>query len=108
MIELSEILEGLVQRTSEGRLKWKRAVENWRFVTSLDAISIVIEEIEEDRETYHRLDILNESGEIVESLGVQDTTPQQYKQLARLYVLARRSALDIDSTLEKIARALEL
>ncbi len=89
-------------------MKWSRTVENDRFVTSIDAISAVIVEDATFRETAYRLDILDESGQTVESLGFQDTTPEEYQQLFRLYVLARRSALDIDSTLEKLAKALEL
>ena len=106
MIELGQILAGLVQRTSEGRLKWRRAAENWQFVTSVDVISIMIVEIVSG--SRYRLDILDESGEIVESLSYEDSTGNEDEQLERLYVLARRSALNIDSTLEKIAKALEL
>ena len=82
----------------------ERTVHDDRFITSVDAISIVILEIEGS----YRLDILDESGVTVESLDYQDTTQEQDKQLARLYVLARRSAFNIDSTLEKLAKALEL
>ena len=106
MIEVGQILAGLVQRTTEGKLKWSRAVENGRFVTSVDAISIMIQEIQTGGP--YRLDILDESGEIVESLSYQDMSREQDEQLARLYVLARRLALNTDSTLEKLAKALEL
>lgn len=108
MIELGQILAGLVRRTEDGRLKWRRTIESDRFVTSVDAISIVVMEMEYPSHTRYRLDILDESGEIVESLRYQDTSPEQDEQLARLYVLARRSAIDVDSTLEKLAKALEL
>ena len=56
----------------------------------------------------YRLDIVDESGEVVESLGPEDTTVEQYGELERLFVLARRSALNIDSILQKLAEALEL
>ena len=59
MIELGQILAGLVRRTEEGRLKWRRVVENDRFVTSVDAISIVIQEIQAG--AFYRLDIHDES-----------------------------------------------
>ena len=113
MIELGQILTGLVRRTAEGKLKWNRTVQSDRFVTSVDAISIVIVEIEvliniDVVNTYYRLEILDESGEVVESLDRHDTSVEQDEQLARLYVLARRSAFNIDATLEKLAKALEL
>ena len=111
MIELSKILTGLVQRTTEGKLNWSRTVQNDRFVASVGAISVTIVDtgyIVGTDEASYRLDILDEFGEMVESLGYQDTDGAQDRQLARLYVLARRSALDIDSVLEKLAKGLEL
>ena len=110
MIEVGQILAGLIRRTTEGKLKWSRAVENGRFVTSVDAISIVIVEMQFPSSRPHRygLDILDESGETVESLSYDDISEEEDEQLARLFVLARRSALNTDSTLEKLAKALEL
>ena len=107
MIDLGQILTAVVQRTKDGKLKWTRTVQNDRFVTSVEAISMVIVETDHFFAAY-RLDILDESGEAVESLGQQDTTPEQDRELGHLYVLARRSALDVDATLEKLAKALEL
>jgi hypothetical protein len=105
MIEVGRILSGLIQRTTEGKLKWTRAVLNDRFAASVDAISIVIWEVADPSYT---LEILNESGETVETLDYRNSTEAQDQQLARLYLLARRSALDTDSTLEKLAKGLEL
>ena len=105
MIELSPILEGLIQRTTEGKLKWSRTVPHDRFVTSVDAIAIVIQV---DSGDHYSLEILNEDGETVESLNYRDTTGEQDEQLARLYVLARRLALNSDATLQKLAKSLEL
>lgn len=105
MIELSQILAGLIQRTEEGKLQWIRTVEDDRFISSVDAISIVVVEVKHPN---YRLEILNESGETVESLEYESTTPTQDQQLASLYALARRSALNTDVTLEKLAKALEL
>ena len=105
MIELGQILDGLIQRTTEGKLKWSRAVQNGKYTAAVDAISVEIVEIADPS---YRLDILDESGEIVESLNYQETTIEQDQQLVRLYMLARRSALDIDSVLEKLAKGLQL
>ena len=76
----------------------------------MDAISVVIVQTLEDRfhGNEYRLDIMDESGEVVESLGPEDTTVEQDGQLERLFILARRSALNIDSILQKLAQALEL
>ena len=108
MIELEQVLTGLVQRTEEGKLNWNRSAQNGQFVTSVDAISIEIVEIHDWGKTWYRLDIFDESGEIVDSLGHREMTAEQDQLLVRLYALARRSANDVDATLEKLVRALEL
>ena len=108
MIELSQILAGLIQRTEEGRLKWKRGALNNRFVTSVDLISVVIMDMEKPGPIHYGLDILDESGETVEFLCYPYTTAEQDEQLTRLYMLARRQALNADLTLEKLAKALDL
>ena len=109
MIELGQIITGLVLRTEESKLRWSPSAQADRFVTSVDAISILILEEENYRgDTCYRLEILDEFGDVIESLGYQDTSDHQDRELERLFVLARRSAHNIDSTLEKLARALEL
>lgn len=105
MIELGPILEGLIQRTVEGKLKWSRTVPHDRFVTSIDAIAIVIQV---DFGGSYSLEILNEAGETAESLEYRDATSEQMVKLARLFVLARRSALNTEATLQKLANALNV
>ena len=104
MIDLSQILTGLLKRTTEGKVQWSRTVQNDRFVTSFDAVSVMLG----DADRGYLLEILDEEGEIVESLGYQETSAEQDEEMLRLYVLARRSAYNIDKTLQKLARALEL
>ena len=119
MNELDKILGGLIQRTTEGRLKWSPTVERDRFVTSIDAISVVVGQLSEARGVYparYQLEILNDEGFTVEVLETEDelglvatdelATPEQAGQMNRLYVLARRSGLNAHSTLEKLAKAL--
>lgn len=111
MIELGQILNGLVQRTSEGKLKWSRTVQDDRFIATVDTVSVAIADTgwhPEAEETTYRLDILSESGQVVDSLGFHDSTGEQDRQMARLFVLARRSALDADSVLQKLAKGLEI
>lgn len=108
MIELGQILTRVLERTTEGKLKWSRTVRSDRFVASIDAISMVIMEIPGRISNHHQLDILSEEGETIDSLSHQDTTAGQDTQLERLFQLARRSALDVDATLEKLAKALDI
>lgn len=105
MTDLGKILEGLVQRTSEGKLEWSRGPRNDRFVTSIDAITVTLTEV---LHLAYRLEIANEAGETVESLNSMDVPDERCRQLEQLFVLARRSALNTDATLEKLAKALNL
>ena len=109
MIELGQILTGLVKRTHQGRMKWSRTIEPNGYTTSVDAISIVIRlaPYDEDAE-YYQLDILDEFGEPVESLTFFEAEPKQYDAMRELFVLARRSAHNIDTILEKLAKNLDL
>ena len=105
MIDLNQILRGLVERTEEGKLKWSRGTQNGRFITSVDGVAVAIREIADPS---YAFEIFNESGEMVASLDFADSSEAQDQQLSVLFALARISALDVDSTLEKLARGLEL
>ena len=111
MIELDQILGGLIRRTEDGKLQWRRTVRDDRFVASVDAISVVVLEVPPRPSgpgpTY-RLEILDENGQTVEVLDYDSSTGEQDEQMGRLFVLARRSALNIDSVLQKLAEYLEL
>ena len=108
MIGMDEILAGLIQRTDEGKLPWSRTVEDGNFTTSVGAISVVIYKSASPFFPGHGFDVLDENGETVESLGPQDADSVQAAKLERLFILARRSALKIDTVLEKLAKGLEL
>lgn len=109
MIELGSILEGLVQRTTERKLKWSRSALENQFITSIDTISIVIlEEADRWGNPRYRLNIFGETEEIVDSLGFPDSSEEQDRELKRLHTLARRSTTDAESTLEKLAKALNI
>ena len=104
MIDLDQILTGLLKRTEQGKLKWSSTVQSDQFITSVDAISVVIFEAQ----NFYGFHIVDETGNIVESFGYEETTYEQDNKLERLYVLARRSALNIDSIMERLAKGLDL
>ena len=110
MTDLDQILEGLIQRTADGKLNWHRIVESNQFTASVETISVVIREIRGTSPfaDNYRLEILNETGDTIEVMRSTASSPEQSQQLARLHTLARRSALDVQSTLEKLAKALDV
>ena len=120
MNEIGKILHGLAQRTDDGKLKWRRTVKDTEFVAAIDTIAVAIRQLGKGAigiPGRYQLEIFNEEGstaEVVETpekLGrpVGDTaaTSDQSRQLEHLYVLARRSALNTQATLDRLVKALE-
>ena len=104
MADLNQILERLVQRTEEGKLTWSPTVADDQFRSTVENVRITIR----TSDAGHRLEILDEYGQRIDFLDYSSTTAEQDAQLARLFDMARRSALRYDETLEKLAKALEL
>ena len=120
MNEIDKIVAGLVRRTEDGNLRWRHSVERNEFVTSVDAIGVVVRGSSKGAllvPSFDRLAILDERGLTIQVIATDtgydrtqgDTlaTDEQTRQLRRLYDLARRHALDPDATLEKLVKALE-
>lgn len=111
MNQLETILDGLIRRTSEGKLNWSRTAINNQFATSVDTISVMIGEASRSQGGDHgrpRLEIFDERGDLAEVVQVDvHSSAEQNDKLDRLHQLARRSALNIQETLEKLAKALE-
>lgn len=127
MNDFDKILDGLLRRTSDQQLQWSRSVSIGEFVTSVDVIAVVVRELGGGNtpESYyagtfappgHQLEIfdaednpvavLQTSGKLSYVAPDRSATPEQATQLAQLYELARRSALNTDATLAKLAKAL--
>ena len=113
MNELDRILDGLIQRTSDGKLRWSRAASDDQFATSVDTISVVVgksSRLQRGVPDLPRLEIYNERGDLAEIMqfdGPPADGLNQIQKLQQLHGLARRSALDTQSTLEKLVKALE-
>ena len=113
MTDLNSIVYRLIARTQEGKLKWSETVRGDEFATSVDAISIKISKpaltltLALATKEIYRLEILDESGRVVESLNSDDPTVDDQTTFQRLHAAARRSALDIDSILEQLNKALD-
>ncbi len=114
MSRMPEILDGLIAKTEEGKLTWRTTLGSDSFMTSVDTIAILVRE---DFDKRHRLSILNDEGLTVQVLQTpitefrgseteNDATPEQARQLSRLFTLARGSALKADLTLEQLAKSL--
>ena len=119
MNALDQILEELVQRTADGRLQWTPSAEDDEFVAAIGTVSIILRQQGFDPfrgGRIHQAEILNERGRPVEV--IQTTTspddsafnsPDNLKRarlLDELYAAARRSALDVDATINQLRASL--
>ena len=124
MSQLDNILDGLIRRTNDGKLKWRRSVRRDEFIASVDAISVVVRGFRRGRladTSKYQIEILDAQGSSVEVLETLDeeeignvdvpsdrlATDVQAQRLKRLYALARNAALNPDATLDKLAQALK-
>ena len=120
MDNMGRILKGLLRRTEDGKLKWKPSAAGESFVAAVDTIAVSVRSLGSEAfhvPTRYRLEVMNEQGLTVEALESPDTfglvaeerlaTGEQDGEMSRLFILARRSALDTDSTLQKLADRLE-
>ena len=120
MSKIADVLQSLIRRTSDGKLGWQTSVDPDRFLVVIDTIGVTIRRtgrasvVGDER---YQLEILNDQGTTVEVLETKDplalevrelgVTEELDKQLSQLFTLARRSALDADATLEKLANSLD-
>ncbi|MYC32939.1 MAG: hypothetical protein F4X64_07155 [Chloroflexi bacterium] len=121
MSQMDKILDGLIRRTNDGKLNWRRSVREDDFIASVDAISVVVRGFRRGRLSdisKYQIEIKDAQGSSVGVLETNDepdvdvapdrqATLSQTHQVKRLYTLARRSALNPDATLDKLAKALE-
>ena len=116
MNKMSTIMQSLIRRTEEEKLKWRTMLEDDVFVASVDTTALTIRMLDRLQQR-HQLKIMNEQGStvvVLETGDVRGIVPkerlasrEQAEYLRRLFELARYSALDPDSTLEKLANDLE-
>ena len=115
MNRISEILDGLINRTEEGKLTWSATVNRNTFITAVGTIGIVVKLLDDFLEIY-RIEIQNDEGITIHILQTphlskgakteNEATPEQARKLSRLFTLARNSALNADLTLEQLAKSL--
>ena len=115
MIDINDVLNALVTRTAESELSWSLSVNTDEFVTVVGENVITIQRIVASALTpseRFQLRIVDDEGSTVESMEStgsyvhipteRRSTEDQSRQLSQLFLLARRSALDVSTTLAKI------
>lgn len=115
MDRTTQILEKLIERTQEGKVSWHTTVDPDGFLTTLDTISVIVSSNQPFVE--YRVEIQNQDGVTVMVKETPDSLPAMLirhederhldQLLGRLFGLARRSALKVDSTLEELVSHLD-
>ena len=105
MAEVTEIFSKLLERTRESKVLWKSTTSPQTFVAVIGDHSVMILVNDSGRAIFS---VNNKTGETIETMsGSKYSTIGWQSELRELHELARHIALNVDSELDKLLRALE-
>ena len=105
MAEVTEIFSKLLERTRETKVLWKSTPSPQTFVAVIGDHSVMIL-VNDLGQAIFRVN--NKTGETIETMsGIKYFTVGWQDQLRELHELARHIALNVDSELDKLLKALE-
>ena len=117
MDRMTQVLEKLINRTQEGKIKWRTTVDPDAFLATLDTSGVIISSIGQPFvETRYRVEIQNQDGvtvifkeapSLLAAIVSQEDDQKLAQLLGKLFMQARQSALKVDSTLEELANHLD-
>ena len=111
MDKMTQVLTGLVNRTSEGKLAWTPTKNTDAFAASVGSLSVVIKDCGARRygPRERALEVRNGEGRMVAVLEAEDGvfgassfTSERRELLSRLFGLARASALNAEEILSEL------
>lgn len=109
--KVSHLIESLIYRTKEGKVKWERTVTRNRFMADLDPYTVSIRRIiwTSNATFAYSLDMMDADERRVVTLR-NELTPDQgdYDQLKELFALAQDSASPpVEEGVDKLLQELE-
>lgn len=104
MTSLSELVPTLTEKTRQGRLEWTDGGDR-SFITNVNNVYVRVSYDNRSQSIDHRLSVLDDSGNIIESLTPSRDTLDG-DRLEELYDAARRKALRVDEALDTLKQAL--
>ena len=115
MADLNQILKSLVDRSRDQKITWRTTASPETYMTTIGEVSVAVSiASRQSGNTLYELEIIDSRGVSVENLRSSPSKifsspagQQRDEMLRRLFESARRSALDIDSTLDELARQLD-
>ena len=120
MDKMTAILDRLIDLTREEKLEWFETADQEGFIATVGTLGVIVRHLgrqESHGDDRHKFEILNRNGRVSDTLETDDiyglvpeertASAEQALAMARLYPLARRSALDAESTLEELVHELD-
>ncbi len=114
--KFSLILEKLLERTEEGKLKWKNTANRNTYLVVLEDSSISISRNFIDDEylgpdEFYTFDFRNGNGDIVESVDIlkfigSDKPTKEFEKAEIIYKIARNQSLKVDKIVDRILEQL--
>ncbi|MDE5928952.1 MAG: hypothetical protein K2H03_00580 [Muribaculaceae bacterium] len=109
-----EIISRLQSKTDSGQLKWEGTTLSTKYRVSLKGYDITVMAIENDGSLGNALisvkaavDFIDSHGSVFDSYKAYEFSDPEYREISRLFVSARRSALGLDRKLSDILGQLE-
>jgi hypothetical protein len=113
--EMLRLAQALLEQTEQNKIQWTTTDKDNQFLFSRPRSSVLIQGVyhdsDPDDEGTFNLVLLNSGGSVAAKLGMNLTDPDYsdadiHQILKNLYFAAQNKALEIDTTLEDMQRAL--
>ena len=106
MVEMTDVVARLSQRTTEGGIPWKPTADESAFAASFGDMSLLVSlrtlVSGDTRTTTYKLSVLDEKGYEIESATCTVGRSGTYQALPEMYRTAKRQALGIDERLQDL------
>ena len=112
--KIAHLIDVLLEKTVQGKVSWESTANNDTFATALGLYGISISRYVsrpviytvEEREIFI-LTFLDKNGELFDSRVDDSSSFNDYNRLKELFTLARRSANNVDESLDNLLQELQ-
>ena len=116
--KVAHLIDLLLDKTREGKISWESTANSDAFVSSLGLYGISIRRnvphtvargfaLFGDTRPAYVVSFLNEDGELFDSQSENSPSSAGYEKLEELFTLARRSAHNVNESLDNLLQELE-
>lgn len=102
--KLNRVTTLLLQKTREGKVQWKPSATDDVFVSSFGEYGV---SIRKGHYSSFELSLMDKTGAVFESIFEAASEKSEYLRLEELFILARRSAYNIEESIDTLLQELE-